>query len=103
MPIHLDDELAQMAGLPGIINHGLCTMAFTSWAVLTELADGDVSRLHRLAVRFAKPVLPGQDISTDFWTLDRPPTDSEATAYGYRTVVEGTPVLTEGLAVIGNR
>ncbi len=37
MPIHLDEEVARDAGLPGIIAHGLCTMAFTSWAVLTEL------------------------------------------------------------------
>ena len=36
MPIHLDEEVARDAGLPGIIAHGLCTMAFTSWAVLTE-------------------------------------------------------------------
>lgn len=42
MPIHLDDEVAQMAGLPGIINHGLCAMAFASWAVLTAHADGEV-------------------------------------------------------------
>ncbi|MGB3521981.1 MAG: MaoC/PaaZ C-terminal domain-containing protein, partial [Mycobacterium sp.] len=35
MPIHLDEEVARDAGLPGIIAHGLCTMAFTSWAVLT--------------------------------------------------------------------
>ena len=45
MPIHLDEEIARDAGLPGIIAHGLCTMAFTSWAVLTEVAGSDVSRL----------------------------------------------------------
>ena len=44
------------AGLPGIIAHGLCTMAFTSWAVLTELAGSDVDRLKRFAVRFSKMV-----------------------------------------------
>ena len=30
MPIHLDEEIAKSVGLPGIIIHGLCTMAFTS-------------------------------------------------------------------------
>ena len=30
MPIHLDDEIAKAMGFPGIIIHGLCTMAFTS-------------------------------------------------------------------------
>jgi len=28
-PIHVDESFAKMAGLPGIIVHGLCTMAFT--------------------------------------------------------------------------
>ncbi|MDO3647888.1 MaoC/PaaZ C-terminal domain-containing protein [Nocardia mangyaensis] len=94
MPIHLDDEIARMAGLPGIINHGLCTMAFTSWAALTELADGDTARLRRLAVRFAKPVLPGQDITTTLW-----PTDSGApgvTAYAFETEAAGQIAITDG-------
>ena len=71
MPIHLDEEVARDAGLPGIIAHGLCTMAFTSWAVLTELADSDVNRLKRFAVRFSKPVLPGDDLETRIWTKIR--------------------------------
>ncbi|MFC4127935.1 MaoC/PaaZ C-terminal domain-containing protein [Nocardia rhizosphaerae] len=94
MPIHLDDEIARMAGLPGIINHGLCTMAFTSWAALTELADGDTARLRRLAVRFAKPVLPGQDITTTFW-----PTGSAGAglrAFAFETEAAGEIAITDG-------
>ena len=34
MPIHLDDEIAKAMGFPGIIIHGLCTMAFTSQAAI---------------------------------------------------------------------
>lgn len=33
MPIHLDDEFAKAVGLPGIIVHGLCTIAFVSHAL----------------------------------------------------------------------
>lgn len=99
MPIHLDEEIAQMSGLPGIINHGLCTMAFTSWAALQEFADGDVSKLKRFAVRFAKPVLPGQDITTDFWELNDATVEAGTRAYGFKTTVEGTVVITDGLAV----
>ena len=98
MPIHLDEEIAQMSGLPGIINHGLCTMAFTSWATLQEFADGDVSRLKRLAVRFAKPVLPGQDITTRFWELA--PTPEGDRAVGFETSVGDTLVIRDGLAVL---
>lgn len=99
MPIHLDDEIARMSGLPGIINHGLCTMAFTSWAALTEFADGDVERLKRLAVRFAKPVLPGQDIETRF---RRAGSDSGTTTYAYETGVDDELVIKDGLAVIAD-
>ena len=60
MPIHLDEEIAKSVGLPGIIIHGLCTMAFTSWAAIQAVAGGDPTRLKRLAVRFSRPVLPGQ-------------------------------------------
>lgn len=99
MPIHLDEEIAQMSGLPGIINHGLCTMAFTSWAALTEFADGDVSRLKRLAVRFAKPVLPGQDITTRFWEVAAEPGTA---SYGFQTMVGSDLVIRDGLAVFTN-
>ncbi|SFP68720.1 Acyl dehydratase [Amycolatopsis arida] len=97
MPIHLDEEVARAAGLPGIIAHGLCTMAFTSWAVLTEVAGSDVRRLRRLAVRFARPVLPGQDITTRIWKSD---VDDGATRYAYETTVDDDVVVKDGLAVV---
>ena len=101
MPIHLDDEIARMSGLPGIINHGLCTMAFTSWAGLAELADGQVERLRRLAVRFAKPVLPEQDMVTRFWkSTESPP---GVTSYAYESTVGDDVVIKDGLAVIADR
>lgn len=94
MPIHLDNDAAVAAGLPGIIAHGLCTMAFTSWAALTELADSRTERLKELAVRFAKPVLPGQDITTNFWT------NGAAGTFSYETNVGEDLVIKNGHAVI---
>jgi acyl dehydratase len=67
MPIHLDDEVARSMGLPGIILHGLCTMAFTSHAVLAQVAPNNPERLKRLAVRFAAPGRPGQAMTTSVW------------------------------------
>jgi acyl dehydratase len=93
MPIHLDDDIAKAAGLPGIIAHGLCTQAFTSWAVLTAVADGDSTRLKRHAVRFAKPVLPGQEITTTIWR-------AAAGRYPFETTVGDTVVVKDGLAEI---
>jgi acyl dehydratase len=93
MPIHLDVDIARLAGLPGIIAHGLCMMAFTSWAVLTEVAASRTDRLKRLAVRFAKPVLPGQDLSTSIWSAGNG-------RYVYESTVGDVVVLKDGLAEI---
>lgn len=90
-PIHMDDDVARSVGLPGIIVHGLCTLAFTSWAILTELAGGRVERLKRLAVRFSKPVLPGQDIRTDIY---------RGASYHFETSADGVLVLKDGLAEV---
>ncbi len=99
MPIHLDEEVAKDAGLPGIIAHGLCTMAFTSWAVLTELAGSDTNRLKRFAVRFAKPVLPGDDLETRVWEVS---SANGSTTYSFETARGDDFVITDGLAVIAD-
>lgn len=95
MPIHTDPEFAVAMGLPGIIAHGLCTLAFTSWGLLAELGDSDVHRLRRLAVRFAKPVLPGQDITTRIY---RTGAADGVTSYAFETSVDDDLVIKDGLA-----
>lgn len=98
MPIHLDDALAKGVGLPGIIIHGLCTMAFTSWAVVQSVAAGDSTRLKRLAVRFSRPVLPGQTITTRIWKAAE---EDGSTLYGYETTNDaGEVVIKDGLAEV---
>jgi acyl dehydratase len=66
-PIHVDENFAKMAGLPGIIVHGLCTMAFTSKVIVGKLCGGDPLALRRLRVRFSRPVFPGDTITTKVW------------------------------------
>jgi|SRR5690625_3781973 len=103
MPIHLDEEVARDAGLPGIIAHGLCTMAFASWAVLTEVGDAKVSRLKRFAVRFSKMVRPGDDLETRIWQTGR---SDGTTTYAFETARNGDAgeefALTDGLAVLAD-
>ena len=70
MPIHLNDEFAKAMGLPGIIVHGLCTMAFCSRAVVGEFCPDDPTRLRRFAVRFAKIVQPQETITHSLWDGD---------------------------------
>jgi len=97
-PIHVDENFAKMAGLPGIIVHGLCTMAFTSKVIIDNLCGGDPVKLKRLRVRFTRPVLPGQVITTKVWP------DSERE--GRRILAfetfnpEGRAVIRSGLAEV---
>lgn len=102
VPIHLDEEFARSVGLPGIIIHGLCTMAFTSWAAIENLGGGgDPARLKRLAVRFSKPVLPGQDVTTRFWRASQKDGGEHDGVVGYAfesSNPDGDVVIKDGLA-----
>ncbi len=100
MKVHLDAEIARKFGLPGIICHGLCTMAMAGNAAVGELADGDPQRMKRLAVRFAKPLLPGQEISTRFWRDDKFGVPGR---YRFETqAADGTIVLSNGIVEIAS-
>lgn len=90
--IHLDDDAARALGLPGIIIHGLCTMAFCGRAVIESVAGGDPDRLARLAVRFSRPVLPGQAITVRIYA------DGDD-AYGFEALnADGQAVVKDGRA-----
>jgi len=66
-PIHVDPNVAKSAGHPGVILHGMCTMAFAQRDIVNELCGGDPRRLASLSVRLAKPVLPGQTLQLKLW------------------------------------
>jgi len=97
-PIHVDETVAKMAGLPGIIVHGLCTMAFTSKVVIDHSCAGDPIRLKRLRVRFSRPVLPGQTITTTIWPDPETPNRQIFTFETYNP--HNQPVIKGGLAEI---
>lgn len=88
--IHIDDDVARAVGLPGIVVHGMCTMAFACRAAVRELADGDVTRLRRFAGRFSSLLLPGQRIQTTFWP-------SANGVWTYQTDGPEAPVIKDGL------
>ena len=97
MPIHVDDNMAKSVGLPGIIAHGLCTMAMTSQAIIKTVADGDPSRIKRLAVRFSKNVFPGNDVVTTIY--DAGERDGKK-IYAYEAHSNGDQVIANGLAEV---
>jgi acyl dehydratase len=58
-PIHWSDRVATAAGLPGVIAHGMLTMALAG-RLLTEWT-GDPGAIVELTVRFARPVVVPDD------------------------------------------
>jgi acyl dehydratase len=92
-PIHLDADLAKSVGLPGIIIHGLCTMAMCSQAVIRTQCASDPARLARLAARFTAPAFPGNDVTVSMYDLG-------PGLVGYEASSAGQTVLSNGLAEV---
>ena len=92
-PIHVDESIAKAVGFPSVIGHGLLTMAFVQRGVIDNLLAGEAANLKRLKVRFSKPVLPGDEITTRGWLK------SEANG---RRIVEIESVNQRGEKVITN-
>ncbi|MDQ3953306.1 MAG: MaoC family dehydratase N-terminal domain-containing protein [Actinomycetota bacterium] len=97
-PIHLDENTAKMAGLPGIILHGMCTMAMAAKGAVNGLAAGDPTRIARIGVRLSKPVLPGQELTTRFWTEAE---GAGIATYGFETYnPDGIAVIKNGIVEV---
>lgn len=92
-PIHLDEAVARQAGLPGTILHGLCTMALAQRDLIETVCGGDPRRLRSLAVRWAKPVLPGETLRLEIWQKD------DEIAFVTRNE-KGEAVITNGRATV---
>lgn len=97
-PIHVDDAAAKAAGLPGVIIHGLCTMAVAGHGVVSAVVEERPVELRRLAVRFSSPAFPSDEITTKIWACGR----REATSvFAFETIgPDGSKILANGLAEI---
>jgi acyl dehydratase len=94
--IHLDDRFAKAAGLPGIIVHGLCMMAFAGRAVLSSQGERSPAAMRRLAVRFSLPVQPGDRLTTRVWN------GGKGTVRFETVDGSGATVLKDGLAELSD-
>lgn len=99
MPIHVDEAFAKNVGLPGIIAHGLCTMAMCSQAVVQQVCGGDPAKLRRLAVRFASNVFPGNDVEVQLYDAGTAP-ESGRKAYAFEATSKGDVVVKNGWAEV---
>ncbi|MHB8571937.1 MAG: MaoC/PaaZ C-terminal domain-containing protein [Candidatus Dormibacteria bacterium] len=60
-PIHVDNDFALSVGLPGVIAHGLLTMAGLARALTSQLDEPD--QLLELETRFSGMVFPDQPVT----------------------------------------
>ena len=66
-PLHSDPAVAEAAGFPRPILHGLCTLGIVGHALLRTLGGYDPARFRSLDLRFSAPVFPGETIRTEIW------------------------------------
>ena len=95
-PIHLDDGFARSVGLPGVIAHGMLTMAFAN-QMLTDWL-GDRSRLRRLDGRFGGMVIPGDEVTCSGTVLKKDEANRRIVINLAISNQRGEKVLTKGLA-----
>lgn len=65
--LHSDPPFARELGFARPIMHGLCTYGYACRALIQGAAQGNPARLRALHARFAKPVYPGQTLTTEIW------------------------------------
>ena len=66
-PLHVDPEVAENAGFPKPILHGLCTYGIACRAIVERVCANDPTRIRRFEGRFTAPVYPGESITTEIW------------------------------------
>jgi acyl dehydratase len=96
-PIHKSDEIARSVGLPRAILHGLCTMALASQVIVDGLLNGDPRRLKSMSVRFSRPVLLDQTLTTEVYEGKKGKHGTHVVHFETRDE-SGMPVLSFGRA-----
>ncbi|TCN17955.1 MaoC family dehydratase [Sinorhizobium americanum] len=93
-PLHVDPEVARVAGFEFPILHGLCTFGIAGHALLREFCEYDPSRLTAMKVRFSAPVYPGDTICTEMWR------DGATISFRSSVRERGVVVLNNGKATV---
>jgi acyl dehydratase len=97
-PIHLDVDYATRAGLPGIVVHGMCTMAMSVQSIIQNYLNGDSSVAESIGVRFSAPVFPGDELEISGFKSDSSPSLSFEvirTSDGVKVIKDGSFILSE--------
>jgi len=93
-PIHWNDEVAKAVGLPGVIAHGMFSMAVA--ARMVAAYAGDPAAVKRLKVRFSAMIQPGQTLTARGEVVDV--AGGRATVAFWAEDEQGSRVLSKGEA-----
>ena len=88
-PLHIDPDAARAAGFARPILHGLCTMGVVCHAAVATVFAGDPASLAQMECRFTAPVVPGDRIRAEFWSVPE--------GCRFRASVGATPVAVGSL------
>jgi acyl dehydratase len=101
-PIHWSDRVATGVGLPGVIAHGMLTMALAGRAV-TAWVGGDPGAILDYQVRFARPVaVPDDDEGTELTVSGsvRSVDDAGVAQIDLTAVCRGEKILAQAKAMV---
>ncbi len=96
-PIHQDEDIAVAVGLPGVIAHGMYTMALAARAVAEWFPDHE---LVSLGCKFTNPVVVPAVGGVDVDLAGAASTDGDLTTVKLTVTVDGTKVLGMPKAVL---
>lgn len=100
-PIHYNDAVAEAAGLPGVIAHGMLTMGTAITGLLEEL--GDPTLVREYSTRFTSPVpvpATGEAVLEVTATVGQVDAEARTARIDLAATLEGKGVLGRARAVI---
>jgi acyl dehydratase len=92
--MHVNDDVARTVGFPRKFNQGLCTLGLATGGLVQLTADGDPGRIYRIAVRFAAPAFPGDEIEVSAYGIGSAGVGLQS--YAFEAVSAGRTVLRHG-------
>ena len=94
-PLHADPAVAEKAGYPRPILHGLCTYGVAARAIVQAACNNDATRLVSMNTRFSSPVYPGETVVCEIWK-----DGDEAVRFRAKVAERDVVVLSNGFAGI---
>ena len=93
-PLHADPAVANAAGFPRPILHGMATFGVAGHALLKTVCGYDPARLTAMAGRFSAPVFPGETIRTEMWR------DGKVVSFRARVLERDVVAINNGCAEV---